>query len=665
MKPVKKKTKHVSNYIPSTILSMGHYDIDYSIELNDEDISNYKIKNIENLKTYEDISFIINNQYLWSKIKLETQNKMINLILYINKLNTESNKSYIEYIPYETPVYCNDAFKTMIKTINDLNFLFINEFSINKDSKKYFKLKIIYKEHETTINFNKVEKENNNKDKENEIKIEENDNNNINIEKENEIKVEDNENYKENNEIEEVKNNNSEKEENKQNNKENESENKKSDHFNYLNNKNNTFNRIKLDCENYNYFLLSIEDTLEITPYEDFIEFLIHLKINLNANIVIEYGDVSEFFNDKESMTLLNKIYLLTDIFLFDEKDTINNFKKHYEIFSREKNNKKYNFNDNKSQKNIDLDENNKSASSSQINKKKIDVKSNNSIITINKIKDKNMTEKDLFDYFKHTIACNGALSILNNKLAIFLDNYFSKVTFIEVPLNIKATTLSYEIKPFPKLSHTTVDLVELYKGKLRLNKNFFKSIFYAGILNKILSSKRKTIGLEVLYSAYLTAHEILKRILGVMANEMKLPEKAKFYIVRLDNSEINEYVKQEYYNKKEQKFVLDCTNLEKSKLKYYVPLLDYNLNQFFGNKLIKRQLINKGFIDSKGFLKYDPVYMKEMGIQKKLIKRNYKSSNQFENIVKNTNSSGNNKILNNMPSMKIKLPAISSRIKK
>ena len=89
------------------------------------------------------------------------------------------------------------------------------------------------------------------------------------------------------------------------------------------------------------------------------------------------------------------------------------------------------------------------------------------------------MTEKDLFDYFKHTIACNGALSILNNKLAIFLDNYFSKVTFIEVPMNIKATTLSYEIKPFPKLSHTTVDLVELYKGKLRLNKNFFKSRYF------------------------------------------------------------------------------------------------------------------------------------------------------------------------------------------
>ena len=649
MKPVKKKAKTTRKYTPSTILSIGHYDIDYLIELSDEDIEKYNIESIKDLKTYEDISFIVDNQYLWSKITLESENKMINLLLYINKISTESNKSYIEFIPYETPIYFNESFKIMIKTVNDLNFLFINEYSINKDSKKYFKLKLIYKGQETTIIFNQIDQKDNynKKEDEKEIKVEGNNINNINEDKD---KKEENKNF--NVEMEEKKEN---------------EENKKSDNFNYSNNQNNIFNKIKLDCETYNYFLLSIEDTLEITPYEDFIEFLIHLKINLNALIAIEYGDVSEFFNDKESMTLLNKIYLLTDIFLFDEKDTINNFKKHYEIFSKEKNNKKYNFKENKSQKNIEIEENDKSVSSLQINKKKNNSKSigNNSNIIVKKIKDKNMTEKDLFDYFKHTIACNGALSILNNKLAIFLDYYFSKVTFIEVPMNIKATILSYDIKPFPKLTHSTVDLVEFYKGKLSLHKNLFKSIFYAGILNKIFIVKRKSIGLEGLYSAYLTGHEILKRILGLKVREMKFPEKAKFYVVRLDNSEINEYIKKEYYNKKEQKFVLDCTNLEKSKLKYYVPLLDYNLKEFFGNKLIKRQLIHKGFIDSKGFLKYDPVYMKEMGIQKQLIKRNSNSVNHFENVMYNGNSNGNNKILKNMSSIKIKLPAISSRMKK
>ena len=636
---MKKRAKSVSKFIPSTILSMGHYDIDYLIELNDDDINKYNIEDISKLKTYEDISFIINNQYLWNKIKIITDNKIINLLLYLNKISIESNKSYIEYISYETPIFYNESIKSMLKTVNDLNFFFINNFSINSESKKYFKLKIKYHEKETIINFDHIEEKN-------KIEIEKKDNNN------NDNNDDDNNNIDNINKINEDK----KEEENKEENKENEES-------GYLRGPNNVFNKIKFDCGSYNYFILSIEDTLEITPYEDFVDFIIYVKLNLNANIVIEYGDVSQYFNNKDSMGLLNKIYLLTDIFLFDEKDTINNFKMHYEIFTKENDKNKYNENYNQKEKDnniiIKIEENNKC----QINNNNRIIDNNQSIIN----REKNMSEKDLFNYFRHTIACNGALSILNTKLAIFIDNYFSKVTFIEVPLNIKATTLSYEIKPYPKLSHTTVNVVDLYKGNLRRNKNLFKSIFYAGVLNKIIISKRKNIGLEVLYSAYLIGHEILKRMLHLYTNEIKLPDNPKFYIVKINTDEVNEYVKKENIAKKENKFVLDCTNYEKSKLKYYVPLFDYNLNEFFGNKQIKRELINKGFINSKGFVNYDPVYMKELGIFKKNIIQNSKSNDQKNIIKKQLDSNSRNmkyKILNNMPT-KIKLPAIQLRMKK
>ena len=635
---MKKRAKSVSKFIPSTILSMGHYDIDYLIELNDDDINKYNIEDISKLKTYEDISFIINNQYLWNKIKIITDNKIINLLLYLNKISIESNKSYIEYISYETPIFYNESIKSMLKTVNDLNFFFINNYSINSESKKYFKLKIKYHEKETIINFDHIEEKN---------KIEKKDNNNNDGNDDNNNDDDDNIN----------KINEDKKEE------ENKEENKENEESGYLKNPNNVFNKIKFDCGSYNYFILSIEDTLEITPYEDFVDFIIYVKLNLNANIVIEYGDVSQYFNNKDSMGLLNKIYLLTDIFLFDEKDTINNFKMHYEIFTKENDKNKYNENYNQKEKDnniiIKIEENNKC----QINNNNRIIDNNQSIIN----REKNMSEKDLFNYFRHTIACNGALSILNTKLAIFIDNYFSKVTFIEVPLNIKATTLSYEIKPYPKLSHTTVNVVDLYKGNLRRNKNLFKSIFYAGVLNKIIISKRKNIGLEVLYSAYLIGHEILKRMLHLYTNEIKLPDNPKFYIVKINTDEVNEYVKKENIAKKENKFVLDCTNYEKSKLKYYVPLFDYNLNEFFGNKQIKRELINKGFINSKGFVNYDPVYMKELGIFKKNIIQNSKSNDQKNIIKKQLDSNSRNmkyKILNNMPT-KIKLPAIQLRMKK
>jgi hypothetical protein len=365
-------------------------------------------------------------------------------------------------------------------------------------------------------------------------------------------------------------------------------------------------------------------------------------------------------------MALLNKIYLLTDIFLFEEKDAHNNFKKHYEILyeGNDKKNKKYD--ESKNQKDYENIEENKIYSNINVNsRKKLEIsKSNNVISSKYNNTERTLSEKDIFDYFKHTIACNGSLSIYSNKLAIFLDNNFSKITFLEVPMNSKATILSYEIKPYPKLTHSTVDLVESYRGKLRQKKDFFKSIFYGGILNKIFSIKTKNIGLEILYSAYLTGHEILKKMLHIITNEIPVPKNPNFFIIKINNNEVNDYVKKEYLNKKENKFVLDCTNYEKSKLKYYVPLFDYNLQEFFENKKVQKDLINKGFINSKGFINYDPVYRQGMKIPKKLLQRNYSFLNQNNNCInQHVSSNSKNRILNCMsPPTKIKLPKIQYR---
>ena len=69
---------------------------------------------------------------------------------------------------------------------------------------------------------------------------------------------------------------------------------------------------------------------------------------------------------------------------------------------------------------------------------------------------------------------------------------------------------------------------------------------------------------------------------------------------------------------KKEGKFILDCTNNEKSKMNFYIPILDENLKRFFKNKVIKKELINKGFINKKGYINYDPYYRDSMKEEKK-----------------------------------------------
>ena len=629
MKVIKSKSKSVQRCIPSIILSMGHYDINYTITLSEDDLIKYRIDDLTTLRTYEDISFIINNKYLWNKIEIETDNKIINTLLYLNKISREASKSYIEYISIETPIYYNDEVEAMIKTVNDFNFFFVNDCHLDTETKKFFKLKIKYQNQETEFIFDKKE------DKK--------DDNNENNDKDENIK-DTKEESKEEKKTEEAN-------ENK----------KEEDNKGYLKNPKNIFNKIKLDCVNYNHFLCLIEDTLNISPYEDFIEFVVYLKLTYNTLISIEYNDVSNLFNDKDSMTLLNKIYLLTDIFLFEEKDAHNNFKKHYEILSE--GNKKNDENKNQKENNENLEEN-KIYSNISSRKRLENNKSNNVISSKYNNNERTLSEKDIFDYFKQTIACNGSLSIYSNKLAIFLDNNFSKITFIEVPMNSKATILSYEIKPYPKLTHTTVDLVEAYRGKLRQKKDFFKSIFYGGILNKIFSIKTKNIGLEVIYSAYLIGHEILKKMLHIITNELPIPKNQNFYVIKINSTEVNDYVKKEYLNKKENKFVLDCTNYEKSKLKYYVPLFDYNLQEFFENKKVQKDLINKGFINSKGFVNYDPVYRHRMKIPKKILQRNYSFLNQNNNYInQNVSSNSKNRILNCMsPPTKVKLPKIKNR---
>ena len=152
--------------------------------------------------------------------------------------------------------------------------------------------------------------------------------------------------------------------------------------------------------------------------------------------------------------------------------------------------------------------------------------------------------------------------------------------------------------------------------------------------------------------------------MLHVITNDIPVPKNQNFYIIKINSNEVNDYVKKEYLNKKENKFVLDCTNYEKSKLKYYVPLFDYNLQDFFDNKKVQKDLINKGFINSKGFVNYDPVYRNGMKIPKKILQRNYSFLNQNNSCIKKQiNSNSKNRILNCMsPPTKIKLPKIQNR---
>ena len=87
--------------------------------------------------------------------------------------------------------------------------------------------------------------------------------------------------------------------------------------------------------------------------------------------------------------------------------------------------------------------------------------------------------------------------------------------------------------------------------------------------------------------------------------------------------------------NGKEGNFILDCTNKNKSTLKDYVSLFDYNLKDFFSSDVIRKNLQDKGFINSEGYIMYDPLYREVMGAKYKNLKK-FKGDELKSQIISN-----------------------------
>jgi hypothetical protein len=98
---------------------------------------------------------------------------------------------------------------------------------------------------------------------------------------------------------------------------------------------------------------------------------------------------------------------------------------------------------------------------------------------------------------------------------------------------------------------------------------------------------------------------EVIKKKLECEKNDLVFDE--NIYKVKLDEKIIKKNLQMFSSGGKENGFVLDCTNKEKSTMKDYVSLYDFHLRTFFSSETIRKDLKNKGFINSEGFIMYDP----------------------------------------------------------
>lgn len=121
----------------------------------------------------------------------------------------------------------------------------------------------------------------------------------------------------------------------------------------------------------------------------------------------------------------------------------------------------------------------------------------------------------------------------------------------------------------------------------------------------------------EIVYPSYLIGVELVKRKIECMKNKMPIPNDDNFYRVKINLKALTKELEKFADDDREGGFILDCTNKNKSTKKEYVSLYDYNLKSFFSNSKVRKDLKDKGFINSKGFIMYDPVYRSVMGAKK------------------------------------------------
>lgn len=211
---------------------------------------------------------------------------------------------------------------------------------------------------------------------------------------------------------------------------------------------------------------------------------------------------------------------------------------------------------------------------------------------------EKELSEKNLFDHFLNNIP---HLKTNVSKLGLFMEE-LQKFNILEQRGEKVIYQNEYFLNLHPKINHTNQKVIDDYKKIMLLNNNYFKSIFFGGYFSKYIFNGDH-------YSSFISGIESTKRILELFKNKIDFPNDPDFYIVKLQKNKITKDIKLEKLRKKEEQFVLDCVNKKNSSIKYYNPLFDDHLNAFFAGGIVRKHLKEKGFINTNGFVLYDPSY--------------------------------------------------------
>ena len=596
-KPQAKQAKQkIKEAVPLT-LSFGKLDIIYKIEFSDEDLlkpeneqtEGDKYYNIEDFNAIRDLQFMKDKKNIYDKIQFVPNNSTLEQLLIASRISKK--KMHVDYIPYGRPTFEGDDefFNEIFDYVNEKYFIDVNKKPFSESGPYSFSFEFTHGDQTHSLSIGTPAGEDDeNKDSGNQ---------------------EDEEDYEENDAMKQGKIP--------------------------------KFSRKNILCDIspryviYCSFYLNYDELKDIPgnfQKRDLIEFIFFLKKkgckiflnfyqpkdekeekkkedegnkNKDNQLAGESYDTSGKVNEKEvkkqkeaeeendeeeeskeerEMKDLNNLYYLTDLYFFEGKQAIKEFDNHYQFFR-----------DDKQVKN-------------SINKQK------------------------LLDYFIKGIASGTKNEVDGDKVGFFLDDFLKY--FIVRAAKKNAKKYEFDCQLYPKINHNNIKLVESYKKIINKNINHYISLFITFIISGVTSTGSNSN--EVIIGAFLNALEIIKRKVECEKNNIVLSEKdlMKF---KLSEKNLAERIKELTLGSKEDGFILDCTNKEKSELKEYVPLYDYHLVYYFRSEETQKQLKQKGFINDKGFIMYDPVHRKRMRTDLPKKKMN-KEENQkkIESNIKN-----------------------------
>ena len=650
-KTVKSGSTKSKFHDPSSVLfAMGYVDLIFKLKLSKKDLlksgedqnqeanekqdqqTDDRYYQIKDLNKIEDLSFLKEKKELWDKIILTGGNDTINQLLFGNRIS--KRKCKIEYFAYNLPKFQgNDEFFTEIfKYVCNKNNLVINETPLEDSAR--FTLNIIlehngekntisigtsYEEEEKErIKKKRRKKGNKKKEKPKSKKNKKNKNQNDGSDNE-EDKIQEEEEESDDDEDEEDEQQAPDDYEETDAMKE-----KKIPKFrrgsSILVKLNPTYEKYSMAYFNFDdikkvpgdFKLGDLNELLKFFKSKGTIIFVNFYKPR-RPKIEVEEEEIDSHENDNEimgegkyqekqveeeepkeekkekkepqrptkKMRDLNELYYYTNIFFFDVKQCIKMFDKHYTNFTED------------------------------------------SIYNLKKI-----TRPKVFDYFIKGIAPATKEEVIGMKTGLFIDQLV-KLTIIYASRKA-ANTQEFDCQPYPKINHNNMDLIKQYKDILTQKRNDYYSVFLSSIIIHCASFAPSCQSTEVIYPSFLISLEVIKKKLECEKNELTPDD--NIYKVKLDEKIIMKNLQMFSSGGKENGFVLDCTNKQKSTMKDYVSLYDYHLRSFFSSETIRKDLKNKGFIDSKGFIMYDQEHRNVM--RGKILKKKKKKVISNEEIM-------------------------------